>query len=110
MKYVISIKRTRNYLGAPLKNEEQYYEYASIDRYAGSFSTNYPTFDEYRPHAVEFESVDKALEWWTINKKFLTQPYVEGHNYDLSTLAIREEHVSYSLKKKLTVNKDKDWN
>ena len=103
MKYVISIKRTRSYIGAPLKNEEQYYEYASIDRYAGSFSTNYPIFSRNRSHAVEFGSVDEALEWWNTGKEFLTQHYLEGHNYDLSTLAIREEHVSYSLKRKLTV-------
>lgn len=105
MKYVISIKRTRNYLGAPLKNEEQYYEYAGIDRYAGSYSTNYPMFSRYRPHAVEFESVDKALEWWDDSKEFLTQHYL-GHDYDWSTLGIRKECVTYSLKKKLVVDKD----
>ena len=37
--YVISVKRTKNYIGNHLAEENQYWEYAQYDDHAGSFST-----------------------------------------------------------------------
>lgn len=101
--YVITIKRVKSYTGAILESPR--YEYAGIDKYAGSFSTGYPMFSRERSHAVEFDSMDKAFEWWNDSKGFLTQ-YYSVHDFDWSTLGIREEHVTYSLKKKLVVDED----
>ena len=42
--YVISVKRTKNYIGNHLAEENQYWEYAQYDDHAGSFSTGYPGF------------------------------------------------------------------
>ena len=40
--YVVSVKRIVDHLGNPIKEEDQYYEYMSYDKYAGSMSTGYP--------------------------------------------------------------------
>lgn len=101
--YVITIKRIKSYTGATLENPR--YEYAGIDEYAGSFSTGCPMFSRERSHAVEFDSMEKAFEWWNNCKRFLTQHY-SIHDFDWSTLGIREERVTYYLKQKLVADKD----
>lgn len=91
MKYVISVKRIKDCLGKPINTENQHYEYASLDMYAGGYSTYSPVFDNYRPHAIEFKNIKKALEWWEANKEHIgCLEY-----YDLSTLAVRKEIVLY---------------
>ena len=42
--YVISIKRVKSYDGTPIPEDEQYFEYAGLDRYSGAMSTGYPVF------------------------------------------------------------------
>lgn len=106
MNYIISVKRVKDRYKNLLEEGEQYYCYVGIDNKSGSFSTNYPYLADSRRNATEFESVEKAVEWWNKNKKYVIG--LNGDVYDLSTLAIRKEHVGYSLKKKLTVNKDED--
>lgn len=97
--YVISVKRVKTYSGDVLKPEEQYFEYAGLDNYAGSFSSGYPVF-LYETHAERFKTVEDAEKWWNSNKKYLLSRLRED-NYDINTLAIRK--CVYSTKKKLTV-------
>ena len=98
--FVISIKRVRDYLGNKC---EPYSEYASYDRYAGSFSTGYPCFDRIE-HAITFDSIEDAEQkfekWW--------KDFVYGHSnyakdYDISTLCIRELKLNTVSEKMLTV-------
>lgn len=49
-KYVIGIKRIRDYSGELAK--ESFLCYASYDKYAGSGSTGYPVFDNELNHAI----------------------------------------------------------
>jgi len=97
--YVISVKRIRTYLGDALRPEEQYFEYAGNDNYAGSFSTGYPVFLN-EMHAERFKTEADAEEWWNKNKRHLVSR-LSPEDYDLSTLAIRK--VTYNKKKGLKV-------
>lgn len=85
--YVVSIKRIRDHTGEQLAEDKQYWEYASYDRYAGSFSTGYPCFSGIN-HAENFETVEKAKEWWEGFKKYTTNRYEK--DYDFSTVAVRK--------------------
>lgn len=85
--YVVSIKRTRDCTGELLSEDKQYWEYASYDRYAGSFSTGYPCFGSLN-HAEKFENEGQAKEWWEKSKNFVTSRM--EIDYDFSTLAIRK--------------------
>ena len=85
-RYVISIKRIKNYLGNSLSPDEQYFEYAGYDKWSGSMSTGYPVFlDE--GHAHTFRTVEDAKNWWVLNNKDMLS---NRYNYDYNTLAIRK--------------------
>lgn len=85
-KYVISIKRIKNYSGENLKPEDQYYQYAGYDIHSGSMSTGYPIFlDECK--ALRFKTVDDAKNWWKVNSKDMLN---NQNCYDYNTLVIRE--------------------
>ena len=100
-KYVISIKRIKDYSGNVLPDNEHFWEYAQYDDHAGSFSTGYPCFsDEY--HAKTFVSVEEAEKWWNDNKKYMFYGCRESSKYDITTLAIRER--IYKPSKKLSTN------
>lgn len=98
--FVISILRVGDYCG---NNCEPYWEFASYDNYAGSFSTGYPCFDGLM-HAITFDSTEDAEQkfekWW--------KDFVYGHSnytkdYDISTLGIRELKLDTVSEKLLTV-------
>lgn len=55
--FVISIKRLFDYLGNKLEKPE--YEYFGYDRYAGSFSTGYPTWMDFY-QAETFKTAEQA--------------------------------------------------
>ena len=82
--YVMSVKRTKNYIGNQLAEGNQYWEYAQYDNYAGSFSTGYPRFGSER-YAETFDSIEKAREWF-----YEESQYLKDNNHDWTTLAIRE--------------------
>ena len=94
-KYVIGIKRIRDYSSKPVK--ESFLCYASYDKYADHWSTGYPVFDNELNHAITFNSVEEAEE------KF--KAWAEGligfksDYYDLDSLAIMQ--VAIVHKKKL---------
>lgn len=55
--FVVSIKRLFDYSGNRLEKPE--YEYFGYDRYAGSFSTGYPTWIDFH-HAEIFKTTEEA--------------------------------------------------
>ena len=57
--FVISIKRLFDYSGTKIDKPE--YEYFGYDRYAGSFSTGYPTWMDIG-HAEKFETAEQAKQ------------------------------------------------
>ena len=96
--YVVSVKVTKGYDGKELKPEEQYYEYFSYDRYAGSMSSDYPCFD-CLSHAERFESVEEAEKTFNKYKKDL-EITASMSMIDLSTIAVRK--IVVKTKKMLT--------
>ena len=93
--YVISVKRTKNYIGNQLAEGNQYWEYAQYDDHAGSFSTGYPCFGG-ETYAETFDSIEKAREWF-----YKESQYLKDNNHDWTTLAIRER--VYKTKEKLVI-------
>lgn len=82
--FVISILRTKDYIGRPYTDERKIWEYACYDDHAGSLSTGYPIFDNIR-FAKFFGSIDEAKKWFELNKSCISFT-----NYDKNTLAIRK--------------------
>ena len=93
--YIISVKRTKNYIGNHLAEENQYWEYAQYDDHAGSFSTGYPCFGS-EIYAETFDSVEKAREWFHKESQ-----YLKDNSHDWTTLAIRKR--VYETKEKLII-------
>ena len=85
-KYVIGIKRIKDYSGNSVK--EPFLCYASYDKYAGSMSTGYPVFDNYLGHAITFSSVEGAEEKFETWSKGLIG--LKPDDYDLDSLAIMQ--------------------
>lgn len=85
--YVISVKRIRYCTGEQIPEEQQYWEYASYDNHAGSFSSGYPCFDNINC-AENFKTIENAKAWWEEFKRYLTSVYEK--DYDFSTIAIRK--------------------
>ena len=94
-KYVIGIKRIKDYSGNSVK--EPLLCYASYDRYAGSGSTGYPVFDNELNHAITFSSVEEAEEKFKIWAEGLIG--FKSDYYDLDSLAIMQ--IAIAPKKKL---------
>ena len=94
-KYVIGIKRIKDYSGNPVK--EPFLCYASYDKYAGSWSTDYPVFDNELNHAIIFNSEEEAEE----NFKVWAEGLIgfKSDYYDLDSLAIMQ--IAIAPKKKL---------
>lgn len=67
--FVISIKRLFDYSGTKLDKPE--YEYFGYDRYAGSFSTGYPTWMNIS-QAVKFDTAEQAKKIYMDNLKIIT--------------------------------------
>ncbi len=85
-KYVIGIKRIRDYSGKPVK--EPFLCYASYDKYADHWSTGYPVFDNELNHAITFNSVEEVEEKFKAWSKGLIG--FKSDDYDLSSLAIMQ--------------------
>ena len=82
--FVISIKRLFDYLGNGLEKPE--YEYFGYDRYAGSFSTGYPTWMRFR-NAEIFKTAEEAKKVYMENLHILTCGW---KNYDRDSIRICE--------------------
>lgn len=94
-KYVIGIKRIKDYSGNTVK--KPFLCYASYDEYAGSRSTGYPVFDNELNHAIIFSSVEEAEEKFKIWAEGLIG--FKSDYYDLDSLAIMQ--IAIAPKKKL---------
>lgn len=66
--FVVSIKRLFDYSGNRLCKPE--YEYFGYDRYAGSFSTGYPTWMRFR-NAETFKTAEEAKKTYMENLHIL---------------------------------------
>lgn len=82
--FVVSIKRLFDYSGNRLDKPE--YEYFGYDRYAGSFSTGYPTWMRFR-NAEIFKTAEEAKKTYMENLHILTCGW---KNYDRDSIRIRE--------------------
>lgn len=78
--YVIAIKQIRDYYGNPTEK----WLFAQYDDHCGSYSSGYPIFSD-EHHAITFNSVKEAQEWWNRNSKD-----IRLDKYDLSTLSVYE--------------------
>ena len=90
--FVISIKILFDCSGNKLEKPE--YEYFSYDKYAGSFSTGYPTWDDFY-HAETFKTAEQA-------KKV----YICWKDYDRDSVRICE--VKFKPIEKLPWKENKD--
>ena len=66
--FVISVKRLFDYSGNRLEKPE--YEYFGYDRYAGSFSTGYPTWDAFYQAEI-FKTAEQAKKVYMENLRIL---------------------------------------
>lgn len=82
--FVISIKRLFDHSGNKLDKPE--YEYFGYDRYAGSFSTGYPTWMRFR-NAEIFKTAEEAKKIYMENLHILTCGW---KNYDRDSIRICE--------------------
>lgn len=82
--FVISIKRLFDYLGNKLEKPE--YEYFGYDRYAGSFSTGYPTWMNFY-HAETFKTAEQAKKTYMENLHYLICSWSD---YDRDSIRICE--------------------
>ena len=89
--YIISVKKVKEYMGAVIPEDKQYFQYAGLDIHSGAMSSGYPCFVG-ENHALRFDTEGEAQAWWDKNKDAICR--AENINrYDLNTLAIRK--VSY---------------
>ena len=82
--FVISVKRLFDYSGNRLEKLE--YEYFGYDRYAGSFSTGYPTWIDFH-HAETFKTAEEAKKVYMGNLRILACGW---KNYDRGSIRICE--------------------
>lgn len=98
--FVISIKLLFDCSGNRLEKPE--YEYFSYDKYAGSFSTGYPTWDNFY-HAENFKTAEQAKKVYMENLHIL---YCSWKDYDRDSVRICE--VKFKPVEKLPWKEDKD--
>lgn len=82
--FVISVKRLFDYLGNRLEKPE--YEYFGYDRYAGFFSTGYPTWHSFH-YAETFKTTEEAKKAYMKNLRILACSWGE---YDRNSVRICE--------------------
>lgn len=82
--FIISIKRLFDHSGNKFDKPE--YEYFGYDRYAGSFSTGYPTWMRFR-NAEIFKTAEEAKKTYMENLHILTCGWKK---YDRDSIRIRE--------------------
>ena len=98
--FVVSIKKLFDYLGNRLDKPE--YEYFGYDRYAGSFSTGYPTWIDFH-HAETFKTAEEAKKVYMEN---LHNLYYNWGNYDRDSIRICE--IKFKSVEKLPWEKSED--
>lgn len=98
--FVISVKRLFDYSGNRLEKPE--YEYFGYDRYAGSFSTGYPTWESFY-HAETFKTVEEAKKAYLENLCILACGW---KNYDKDSVKICE--IKFNPVEKLPWKKSED--
>ena len=98
--FVVSIKRLFDYSGNKLDKPE--YEYFGYDRYAGSFSTGYPTWIDFY-HAETFKTAEEAKKVYLENLRILACRWV---NYDRDSIRICE--IKFKSAGKLPWKENKD--
>ena len=82
--FVVSVKRLFDYSGNKLDKPE--YEYFGYDRYAGSFSTGYPVWQDFY-HAETFETAEGAKEVYMKELRYLIRSW---EAYDRDSVRICE--------------------
>lgn len=98
--FVISIKKLFDYSGNRLEKPE--YEYFGYDRYAGSFSTGYPTWMRFC-NAEIFKTAEEAKKVYLKDLYYLTCSW---ENYDRDSIRICE--IKFKPVEKLPWKKSKD--
>lgn len=82
--FVVSIKRLFDYSGNRLEKPE--YKYFGYDRYAGSFSTGYPTWMDFY-QAETFKTAEQAKKTYMENLRILNCSWSD---YDIGSIRICE--------------------
>ena len=98
--FVVSIKKLFDYLGNRLDKPE--YEYFGYDRYAGSFSTGYTTWESFY-HAETFKTAEEAKKVYMENLRILACSWGE---YDRDSVRIHE--IKFKPIEKLPWKKSED--
>ncbi len=98
--FVISVKRLFDYSGNRLEKPE--YEYFSYDKYAGSFSTGYPIWDDFY-HAETFKTAEQAKKVYIENLRILICSW---ENYDRDSIRICE--IQFKSVEKLSWKESED--
>lgn len=100
LKYVISIKATKDYAG---KDCEEW-RYAGID--SGSYGSGYPYWFSSVKSAELFASAENAKKWFEMNGGYLFGPYFKRTDFDVSTLGIRKLVLVFQKATPLQVPKE----
>ena len=98
--FAISVKRLFDYSGNRLEKPE--YEYFGYDRYAGFFSTGYPTWESFY-HAETFKTAEEAKKVYMENLHILACSWGE---YDRDSVRIHE--IKFKPVEKLPWKKSED--
>lgn len=86
-KYVIAIKRVRNYIGQPLPENEQYFEYLSTDD--GPYGSGDLCFSNLNnAHMIRFSTDQEALSYYSTYVQ--DHIYVNPSDYDTESIVIRK--------------------
>ena len=98
--FVVSVKRLFDHSGNRLDKPE--YEYFGYDRYAGSFSTGYPTWESFY-HAETFKTAEEAKKVYMENLRILVCSWGE---HDRGSVRIHE--IKFKPVEKLPWKKSED--
>lgn len=86
-KYVIAIKRVRNYIDQPLSENEQYFEYLSTDD--GPYGSGDLCFSRLNnAHMIKFSTAREAIGYY--NTYVRDHIYVNPNDYDTESILIRK--------------------
>ena len=96
-KYVIAIKRIRNYIGRPLAENEQYFEYLSTDD--GPHGSGDLCFSNLNnAYMMTFSTVQEAIDYY--NTYVQSRIYISPFDYDTKSITVKklEPKIVCSLK------------
>lgn len=95
--FVIAIKKIFDYDGTKLNKPE--YEYFGYDKYAGSFSTGYPTWMRFRQAEI-FKTAEEAKEVYLKTLHYLICSWKECDRDSIKICEIKFEPMETILKYK----------